>query len=228
MNSGDFDLVLTDLRMEKVDGMAILRHCREHYSDTVVIMIAGHASVDTAVDAMKEGVFHYIAKPFRLDEVRHLTLEALAMVALRRENRRLQELVDAYGGQTRLVTQAPAIERVLETANQIAPSDCSVVISGESGTGKELLARHIHQASRRRDAPFVAVNCGAFTEDLLTNELFGHDKGAYTGANEARGGLIEAASGGTLFLYEATEISTPIRCVVRDTAGRCRRAVPAR
>jgi DNA-binding NtrC family response regulator len=183
-----FDLVLTDLRMEKVDGMDILRYCREAQPDTAVIMLTGYASVDSAVDAMKEGAFHYIAKPFRLDEVRHLTAEALEMVQLRKENRRLRELVDSYGEDSRLVTQDAGMQRVLETARQIAPSDCNLVISGESGTGKELLARYVHESSRRRNAPFVGVNCGAFTEDLLANELFGHEKGAYTGATEAKGG----------------------------------------
>ncbi len=202
----EFDLVLTDLRMEKADGMDILRYCRGSHPDAAVIMITGYATVDSAVDAMKEGAFHYIAKPFRLDEVRHLTREALEMVKLRKENRKLRELVDSYGEESRLVTQDAGMERLLETARQIAPSDCSVMISGESGTGKELLARYVHRASRRRDAPFVAVNCGAFTEDLLANELFGHEKGAYTGATEAKGGLIEAASGGSLFLDEITEM----------------------
>lgn len=206
-----FDLVLTDLRMEKVDGMDILRYCREHHPDAAVIMITGYATVDSAVDAMKEGAFHYISKPFRLEEVRHLTREALEMVRLRKENRRLSELIESYGEETRLVTQDAGMERVLETARQIAPSDCSVVISGESGTGKELLAHYIHQASGRRDARFVAVNCGAFTEDLLANELFGHEKGAYTGATEAKGGLVEAASGGSLFLDEITEMSTAMQ-----------------
>ena len=207
----DFDLVMTDLRMEKVDGMDILRYCRGNHPDTAVVMITGHATVDSAVDAMKEGAFHYIAKPFRLDEVRHLTGEALEMVHLRKENRRLRELIDTYGEESRLVTQDAGMERVLATASQIATSGCNVVISGESGTGKELLARHIHQASQYRDGPFIAVNCGAFSEDLLANELFGHEKGAYTGATEAKDGLIEAASGGTLFLDEITEMSTAMQ-----------------
>ncbi len=208
LREGDFDLVLTDLRMEKVDGMDILRYCRGNHPDTAVIMITGYASVDSAVDAMKEGAFHYIAKPFRLDEVRHLIGEALEMVHLRKENRRLRELIDTYGEESRLVTRDAGMERLLETACQIAPSDCNVVVSGESGTGKELLARYIHESSQRRNAPFVAVNCGAFTEDLLANELFGHEKGAYTGATQTKGGLIETASGGTLFLDEITEMST--------------------
>jgi len=201
-----FDLVLTDLRMERVDGMDILRFCQASQPDAAVIMITGYATVDSAVDAMKEGAFHYIAKPFRLDEVRYLIGEALEMVHLRKENRRLSDLIDSLGAESRLVTQDAGVNRVLETAKQIAPSGCNVVISGESGTGKELLARYIHQASQSGDAPFVAVNCGAFTEDLLANELFGHERGAYTGATESKGGLIEAASGGTLFLDEITEM----------------------
>jgi DNA-binding NtrC family response regulator len=201
-----FDLVLTDLRMGGVDGMDILRYCRDRHPDAAVIMITGYATVDSAVDAMKEGAFHFIAKPFRLDEVRHLIAEALEMVGLRKENRRLSDLIDSFGAESRLVTRDAGLKRVLETASQIAPSGCNVVISGESGTGKELLARYIHRISQCGDAPFVAVNCGAFTEDLLANELFGHEKGAYTGATESKGGLIEAASGGTLFLDEITEM----------------------
>jgi len=202
----DFDLVVTDLRMERVDGMDILRYCRQSYPDAAVIMITGYATVDSAVDAMKEGAFHYIAKPFRMDDVRHLIGEALKMVRLRKESRRLSEMVDSCAAESRLVTRDAVLKRVLETARRIAPSGCNVVISGESGTGKELLARYIHEASQCSDAPFVAVNCGAFAEDLLANELFGHEKGAFTGATEAKGGLIEAASGGTLFLDEITEM----------------------
>jgi len=202
-----FDLVLTDLRMERVDGMQILRNVREHHSDTAVILVTGFATVSSAVDAMREGAFHYLAKPFRLDEVRHLVREALEMTELRRENRRLRELVEAQGEGRRLLTQDPAVRKILETARQVARSEANVIVSGESGTGKELLARYVHEHSRRRAGPFVGVNCGAFPEDLLANELFGHEKGAYTGATEARAGLIETASGGTLFLDEITEMS---------------------
>ena len=207
LESAAFDLVLTDLRMEKVDGMQILRFCREQHPDTAVILITGFATVSSAVDAMREGAFHYVAKPFRLDEVRHLVGEALVMTRLRRENRRLRRLVDAQGKTRQLLTQDPAVRKLLETARQIAVSQANVIISGESGTGKELLAGYIHDHSVRRDGPFVAVNCGAYPEDLLANELFGHSKGAYTGATAARAGLIESAEGGTLFLDEVTEMS---------------------
>lgn len=206
-----FDLVITDLRMETIDGMQILRYCREHYPDTKVIVITGFATVSSAVDAMKEGAFHYIAKPFRLDEVRYVVREALELAHLKRENRHLRELVETQGGRIKLITQDPAMLKLLETARQIAHADCNVIISGESGTGKELMARMIHAHSTRGEGPFLAVNCGALSEELLANELFGHDKGAYTGASEARKGLLEAANGGTLFLDEITEMSTSMQ-----------------
>jgi DNA-binding NtrC family response regulator len=191
--------------------MQILRHCRTSHPDTLVIMITGFGTISSAVDAMREGAFHYISKPFRLDEVRHVVREALELTRLRRENRQLRELIDAQHEEHRMVTQDPAMEALLGTARQIAPSDANVILSGESGTGKELLARLIHDHSRRCDGPFVALNCGAFSEELLANELFGHEKGAYTGATDTRSGLLEAASGGTLFLDEVTEMSAAMQ-----------------
>ncbi len=204
---GEYDLVVTDLRMEQVDGFAILRHCRERCPDTRVIVITGHATVSSAVDAMKEGAFHYVAKPFRLDEVRHVVREALEQTRLRRENRALRERVEAQSDPARPVTQDPALLKLLETARQVAPTGCNVVLTGASGTGKELLARYLHAHGGRAAGPFVAINCGALSEELLANELFGHERGAYTGATEGRAGLVEAAQGGTLFLDEVTEMS---------------------
>lgn len=203
----ELDLVITDLRMEQVDGFAVLRHCRARRPHTPVIVITGHATVSSAVDAMREGAFHYIEKPFRLDEVRHLVREALELNRLRRENQALREQLAAQTDRERPLTQDPALTKLLDTARQIAPTGCNVIISGASGTGKELLARYLHRHSGRADGPFIAVNCGALSEELLVNELFGHDKGAYTGATEARAGLVEAADRGTLFLDEITEMS---------------------
>ncbi len=201
-----FDLVLTDLRMEKVDGMQILKKCRDSFPDTEVVLITGYATLESAVDAMKHGAFYYIAKPFRLDEVRKVVSEALEKLRLRRENRDLREQIDNFQGKVKIITQDAHMERLLEVARQIAPTDCSVLIVGESGTGKELFARYLHVNSNRANGPFLAVNCGAFNEELLANELFGHVKGAFTGAHGDKKGLLEAASGGTLFLDEVTEM----------------------
>ena len=202
-----FDVVLTDLRMEKTDGMQILEKCRATCPDTEVILITGYATLESAVDAMKHGAFYYIAKPFRLDEVRKVVAEALAKTQLRRENRNLREQVESFQGKVRIITQNAEMQRLLDMARQIAPTDCNVLITGESGTGKELFARYLHHHSRRAEGPFIAVNCGAFNEELLANELFGHVKGAFTGAAGDKKGLIAAAAGGTLFLDEITEMS---------------------
>jgi DNA-binding NtrC family response regulator len=201
-----FDVVLTDLRMEKVDGMQILKKTRELYPDTEVVMITGFATLDSAVETMKHGAFYYIAKPFKLDEVRKVVAEAVHKVRLKTENRHLREQLESYQGKVKIITQDPALQKLLETARQIAPTDCNVLITGESGTGKELFARFIHLNSKRFEGPFFAINCGAFTEELLSNELFGHEKGAFTGANNMKKGLIEMASGGTLFMDEVTEM----------------------
>jgi len=206
-----FDVVLTDLRMEKVDGMEILKRCRELYPITEVIMITGFATLESGVEAMKQGAFYYIAKPFKLDEVRKVVKEAVEKVSLKKENKQLREQLDHYQGRVKIITQDPNMQRLLDTARQIAPTDCNVLISGESGTGKELLARYIHVSSKRVEGPFFAINCGAFTEELLSNELFGHEKGAFTGANTLKKGLIEMATGGTLFLDEITEMPAPMQ-----------------
>lgn len=201
-----FDVVLTDLKMEKVDGMQILKRCRELSPDTEVIMITGFATLESAVNTMKHGAFYYIAKPFKLDEVRKVVREAVEKVRLKTENRHLREQLENYQGKVKIITQDSNMERLLDTARQVAPTDCNIIITGESGTGKELLARYIHFNSKRSQDPFSAINCGAFTEELLGNELFGHEKGAFTGAATMKKGLIEMASGGTLFLDEITEM----------------------
>jgi len=202
-----FDVVLTDLRMEKVDGMQVLKKCRESWPDSEVIMITGYATLESAVEAMKQGAFYYIAKPFRLDEVRKVVAEALEKIHLKRENRELRAQIESYQGKVKIITQDAAMQRLLEMARQVAPTDCNVLITGESGTGKELFARYLHGHSGRVSGPFLAVNCGAFNEELLSNELFGHEKGAFTGAVGDKKGLVETASGGTLFLDEITEMS---------------------
>src|SRR5512138_494728 len=202
-----YDVVLTDLKMEKVDGMQVLEKCKELDPDAEVILVTGYAAVETAIAAMKRGAYHYVAKPFKLDEVRSVVREAAEKVALKKENRRLRETVDGMKDRVEIVTQDPGMLRVLDTARDVTATDCNVLVTGESGTGKELVARYIHRHSRRSGATFLAVNCGAFTEELLTSELFGHERGAFTGAVAQKKGLVEMADAGTLFLDEVTEMS---------------------
>lgn len=209
IRTDNFDVVLTDLKMEKVDGMQILDECRKKHGATEVIMITGYATVDSAIEAMKKGAYHYVSKPYRIDAVRKIVAEALEKIRLREENlhlkHELKKLQDV--GQVKIITKDPSMLRILETARQIAPTDCNVLITGESGTGKELLAHFVHEHSLRSSCTMMAVNCGTFNEELLTNELFGHEKGAFTGAHISKPGIIELANGGTLFLDEITEMS---------------------
>jgi DNA-binding NtrC family response regulator len=207
LREGAFAAVLTDLKMEKVDGMQVLRRSKEIDPDAEVILITGYAAVETAIEAMRHGAYHYLAKPFKLDEVRKVVREAVEKVALKKENRRLRESIESMKDRVDIVTQDPGMLRVLDTARDVTATDCNILIAGESGTGKELMARYIHRHSRRAAATFLAINCGAFTEELLTSELFGHEKGAFTGAVARKKGLVEMADGGTLFLDEVTEMS---------------------
>jgi DNA-binding NtrC family response regulator len=202
-----FDVLLTDLRMEKIDGMQLLKACREQHPNMEVVVITGFATAEAAVQAMKQGAFHFIAKPFRLTEVRKVVAQAVERIQLRQENRQLKRQIDAIeGGGVKIITRDPAMRSLIGLARQVAPTDCNVLIVGESGTGKELFARYLHQTSGRADGPYLAVNCGAFNPELLANELFGHAREAFTGAASHRRGLVEAASGGTLFLDEVTEM----------------------
>jgi len=203
-----FDLVLTDLKMEKVDGIQILQRTKQVSPETEVVMITGYATVDTAIEAMKNGAYHYIAKPYKIDEVRRVVAEALEKRALKTENLMLREKLEGIDRRANIVTDNHRMKKLLDTARQIAPTDCNVILTGESGTGKELLANFIHLNSSRPDGPMLALNCGVFGEELLANELFGHEKGAFTGADTMKKGLIEMADGGTLFLDEITEMSS--------------------
>ncbi len=206
----NFDVVLTDLRMAKVDGMQILRECKRLRPLAEVIVITGYATVDSAIEAMKHGAYHYVPKPYRNEEVRKVVAEAVEKVRLKKENQRLKEYLEEQHKErgVKIVTQDEGMRHLLATALQVSAADCNVLITGESGTGKELLAKFIHENSPRRKGPLLAVNCGAFNEELLSNELFGHEKGAYTGADSSKPGLIEAAHGGVLFLDEITEMTS--------------------
>ncbi len=197
-----FDLVITDLKMKKTDGMEVLNKTRELQPYTEVIMITGFATVDSSVQAMREGTYYYIAKPYKIDEIRKIVQEALLKRRLRLENLELRETLKKHQQLPFIVGRSKAMVNVQKTIRQIAPSDINVLILGESGTGKELVARAIHNLSRRSENRFVAFNCGSFTEELMANELFGHEKDAFTGATKAKAGLIKVAAGGTIFLDE--------------------------
>ena len=202
LKTKDFDLVITDLKMKQVDGMQVLRKTRELQPYTEIIMITGYATVDSSVQAMRNGAYYYIAKPFKIDEVRKVSKEALLKRRLRLENLKLKDTLKKFQQISFIVGQSKAMTEVQKTIRQIAPSDINVLIMGESGTGKELVARAIHNLSPRSGNRFIAFNCGSFTEELMANELFGHEKDAFTGATKAKAGLIKVADGGTIFLDE--------------------------
>jgi len=205
LRSEDVDVVLTDLRMAGVDGMAVLEAAGRK-GDLEVVMITGHGSVETAVDAMRAGAADYITKPVNLAELEALLGRIVAGLQLRRRNRQLEAQLDERFGFDRIIGQSEPMQRIFRVARQVAPTDVTVLITGESGTGKELVAQALHQNSRRRNGPFVALNCAALPESLLESELFGHEKGSFTGAAARKIGHIEHAQGGTLFLDEVGDM----------------------
>ncbi len=195
-----FEVVLTDLKMEKVDGMHILQYCREHYPDVAVILITGYATLESAIIAMKNGAFHYIAKPFKLEEMQRVIREALADVEEKRSSAGYNRQVQEYKGKVKLLTNHPALVKTLELARNAAGAPGSVFITGEVGTGKEVLARYIHAANPQSGVPFFSVNCDASDEDTLRRELFGPQ--GYDRLRSASSTVLEMARGGVLYLAE--------------------------
>jgi two-component system response regulator PilR (NtrC family) len=206
-----FDLVVTDLRMQETDGMAVLRAALERAPETVVVVVTAYASTETAVEAMKLGAYDYVTKPFKLDEIRVKLANALERKRLKDENRALRRQLGRERTFDDFVGKSAGMLAVFDVIRKTADSGSTVMVTGESGTGKELVARAIHAASGRRDGPFVSVNCGAVPESLMEAELFGHVKGAFTGAVASSEGLFSAANGGTLFLDEITEVATSLQ-----------------
>jgi DNA-binding NtrC family response regulator len=203
----EFDIALIDIKMPGMDGMELQSRLREADPELTVIIMTGYASVDTAVQALKHGAYDYITKPVDPDELSHLVANALEHKRARREVVRLRENLQEVFPWTELIGKSPAMKKVVELIEMVAPTEATVLITGESGTGKEVVARAIHAAGPRRYMPMVAIHCGALTETLLESELFGHEKGAFTGAQYRKKGKFEVADGGSVFLDEISDIS---------------------
>src|ERR1700680_2225906 len=200
------DLLLTDLRLGNEDGMTLIDRALKMPHPPICIMMTAYGSVDIAVEAMKSGAYDFVTKPLNLDKVEMLIARALGARKLERENRTLRQQVDERYGLENIIGESAALREVLDTIRQVAPSSANVLIEGESGTGKELAAHAIHNLSRRNKAKFVTVHCAALSPQLLESELFGHERGAFTGAHDRRIGRFEQANGGTIFLDEVAEI----------------------
>ncbi len=211
LDADDYDVVITDVQMPDGNGLEVLRWVKGHTPDTVVVMITAFATAETAIEAMKQGAYDYINKPFKTDEVRLIIEKALEKRELSSENERLRSELRREKRQRNMVGTSDAMQAVYDLVAQVAGTKTNVLIAGESGTGKELVARAIHDQSGRADEAFIAVNCGAIPENLLESELFGHAKGAFTGAVDHKPGLFEAASKGTLFLDEIGEMPAPLQ-----------------
>jgi two-component system response regulator HydG len=211
IEQGSYDIVLTDLVMADVDGMEILEAARARLPDGAVIVVTGHASVETAVDALQKGAATYLHKPLNIDEVRAVVRKQAESVRLGRQNVELRQRLDDRYGFAGIIGESPPMIRIFRILRQIADTTATVLITGESGTGKELIARALHENSSRRNAPFVAINCAALGEGVLESELFGHEKGAFTGAQKQRKGRFEHAHRGTLFLDEVGDMPIPIQ-----------------
>lgn len=211
LESDTFDIILADIKMPGMDGLEMLRRIKVLKADSIVIVMTAFATVDTAVQALKDGAFDYITKPFDPDDLSHLIRNASKQISLAEENETLRKKVVSLENVEDLIGESEPMKKVLKDIESVAQSNSSVVITGESGTGKELIARAIHSNSPRKFFPLVSVHCGALTESLLESELFGHEKGAFTGAMYNRKGRFEMADNGTIFLDEIATISTKMQ-----------------
>ena len=211
VNQINYDLVISDIRMKGMSGVELLKNIKEINPETVVLMVTAYASVDTAIDAMKAGAYDYIAKPFKIEEVKHIIRNALDRKRLETENILLKKELKSKYGFANLIGTSQKMLEVYAIIKRVSDTKTNILITGESGTGKELVARAIHYEGSRKDKPFVPINCGAIPENLLESELFGHQKGAFTGAVANKSGLFEMANEGTIFLDEITEIPVQLQ-----------------
>lgn len=207
LESQDFDVILTDQKLPDGEGLSILGALTQVHSATAVVVLTAFGTVELAVETMRKGAFDFLTKPFAADNLKAVIKRAAEHTLLRRENVLLREAVGTLEGDSEICGEGPKIRAVKELIRRVGPTEATVLITGETGTGKELVARAIHKASQRADRPMISVNCAAFSETLLESELFGHEKGAFTGADRVRYGLFETAHQGTLFLDEAGEMS---------------------
>jgi len=211
LKASDVDLVLTDMKMPGMDGIELLEQIKNRDPELPVIMMTAHGTVDKAVEAMQKGAYSYILKPFDNERLTLYVQKAITTFKVVKENRRLRNAVESQYQFGNIIGKSKGMRDVFEIIYKVAPSNATVLIEGESGTGKELVAKSIHFNSPRRDSPFVAVNCSALAESLLESELFGHERGAFTGAVSSKKGRFELAHGGTLFLDEIGELSANLQ-----------------
>ncbi len=211
LNKESFDLMLSDIRMSGMDGMDLLRQSREQYPAMPVLMLTAYGTVSTAVDALKLGAFDYLTKPFKVDELLNTVRRALEYTRALRENEALKAQLTTPYQIGNIVAESPGMRKVCEMIKRVAPTDATVLVTGESGTGKEVVAKGIHVSSTRKDKLFLPVNCAALPEPLLESEMFGHVKGAFSGADQHKAGLFEAAEGGTIFLDEIGSMPVSIQ-----------------
>jgi len=222
VKEGEIDIILTDLVMGEVSGIDLLKEARLSVPDIVVIVISGRGGVEAAVEAMQQGAATYLQKPLNIDAVRQVVAQQVEKQALVRRNVELEKRLDERYGFQGIIGNSASMQRVFEVLTQVSGTNATVLITGESGTGKELIAKAIHQNSRRKHGTFVPLNCAALSEGVLESELFGHVKGAFTGAIKSRAGKFEYASGGTLFLDEVGDMPTSIQAkLLRVIEDRC-------
>ncbi len=207
----NFDLLLCDIRLGDITGIDVLKALRNQNQDTVVIMISAYATTEAAVEAMNEGAYDFVPKPFNNEELKHTIKNALKIKTLEHEKKILDDELKRTLHFGKIVGKSPAMRNIYNLIKQVAKTRTNILITGESGTGKELIAKAIHEESARKDNPFVVVNCGGIPETLMESELFGHKKGAFTGATQDKKGLFETADKGTIFLDEIGELSLPIQ-----------------